>query len=104
MKHKTKVIYNNQLRTIYDVYPDNMASLCLIDEEDIEYEDVEEDFLVPVKDLKIVPKTIKVNVRYYLEEFGGNVKIDFERMAEEFEQELSKLNPNAVVMCSIEND
>jgi len=104
MKHKTKVIYNDQLRTIYDVYPDNMASLCLIDEEDFEYEDVEEDFLVPVKDLKIVPKAIKVNVRYYLDEFGGNLKIDFEKMAEEFEQELSKLSPNAVVMCSVEND
>lgn len=104
MKHKTKVIYDNQLRTIYDVYPDNMASLCLIDENGEEYDDVEEDFLVPVKDLKIVPKTIKVNVRYYTDEFTGNVKIDHEQMAEEFEQELSKISPNAVVMCSIDID
>lgn len=104
MKHKTKVIYNNQLRTIYDVYPNERVSLCLIDEEGEEYTDTEEDYLVPVKELKIVPKTIKINVRYYIEEFGGNVKIDFEQMAEDFEQELSKLSPNAVVMCSVEND
>ena len=101
MKHKTKVIYNDQLRTIYDVYPNNMASLCLIDENGEEYTDTEEDFLVPVKDLKIVPKTIKINVSYYIEEFGGNVKIDFEQMAEDFEQEINKLNPDAIIIKTI---
>ena len=52
MEQGQKVIYNNEIRTIYDIYPNNMASLCLIDEEDYEYLDVEEDYLVSIDKLK----------------------------------------------------
>ena len=52
MKYGQKVIYNNETRTIYDIYPNDMASLCLIDEDDFEYKDVEEDYLIPIKELK----------------------------------------------------
>jgi hypothetical protein len=52
MKQGQKVIHNNELRTIYDIYPDNMASLCLIDEDDFEYNDIEEDYLISINELK----------------------------------------------------
>lgn len=52
MKQGQKVIYDNQVRTIYDIYPDNMASLCLIDQDEDEYLDVEEDELVSINELK----------------------------------------------------
>jgi hypothetical protein len=47
-----KVLVNNDVRTIYDVYTDNKVSLCLIDSDGYEYEDVEEDFLINVSDIK----------------------------------------------------
>ena len=52
MKQGQKVIYNNEVRTIYDIYPDNMVSLCLIDQDDFEYNDVEEDYLISINELK----------------------------------------------------
>ena len=52
MKQGQRIIYDNQVRTIYDIYPNDMASLCLIDEDDFEYKDVEEDYLIPIKELK----------------------------------------------------
>lgn len=54
MKQGQKVIYNNEIRTIYDIYPNDMVSLCLIDEEDFEYLDVEEDYLTSVNDIKLI--------------------------------------------------
>lgn len=39
---------------------------------------------------------------YYFEDENGVIHYDFEQMADEFEQELSKLDKNAVVMCSVE--
>lgn len=52
MEPGQKVIYNNEVRTIYGIYPNDMASLCLIDNEGYEYEDTEEDELTPINDLK----------------------------------------------------
>ena len=46
-----KVMYENQVRTIYGIYENNQVSLCLVDEEGYEYEDVEEDFCVDVKNV-----------------------------------------------------
>lgn len=46
-----KVMYENQVRTIYGIYENNQISLCLVDEDGYEYEDVEEDFCVDVKNV-----------------------------------------------------
>lgn len=46
-----KVIYQGEVRTIYQVYSETMVSLCLIDEDGYEYEDVEEDYQTLVSDL-----------------------------------------------------
>lgn len=46
-----KVIYQGEVRTIYQVYSETMISLCLIDEDGYEYEDVEEDYQTLVDDL-----------------------------------------------------
>jgi hypothetical protein len=51
MKQGQKVKYQNVIRTIYDIYPNNMASLCLIDEDEFEYLDIETDELVPINEL-----------------------------------------------------
>jgi hypothetical protein len=47
-----KVLLNNEVRTIYDTYPNQKVSLCLIDADGYEYEDVEEDFLININDIK----------------------------------------------------
>ena len=38
----------------------------------------------------------------YIRNEDGSVEYDFEQMAEEFENELSKLNESVVIMCSAE--
>lgn len=38
----------------------------------------------------------------YIRNEDGSITYDFEMMAEEFENELSKLDDSVVVMCSIE--
>ena len=43
---------------------------------------------------------IAVPIMYYTDN-EGNIVYDFEGMAEEFENELSKLDENVVVMCSV---
>ena len=43
---------------------------------------------------------IVVPIMYYIDEDGNKV-YDFEEMANHFENELSKLDENVVVMCSI---
>ena len=52
MQQGQRVIYNNEVRTIYDIYPNCMASLCLIDEDEFEYTDIETDELVNINELK----------------------------------------------------
>jgi hypothetical protein len=62
IKEGDKVIYKGEERTVYALYPKGMASLCLIDDEDdYEYEDVEEDYQVSIKDLKPVKGSKKKN-------------------------------------------
>jgi hypothetical protein len=64
MKQGQKVKYQNVIRTIYDIYPNNMASLCLIDEDGFEYLDIETDELVPINELtqlKQFTKYLKTN-------------------------------------------
>ena len=41
---------------------------------------------------------------YYRKDENGQIHYDFEQMAEEFENQLSKLDPNVVVMCSVEEN
>jgi hypothetical protein len=53
MESGDKVIYQGEMRTIYTVYSDTMVSLCLIDEEGYEYDDVEEDYQTPISELTI---------------------------------------------------
>ena len=52
MEAGQKVIYQNEVRTIYAVYDDENVSLCLQDDEGEEYDDVEEDYTIPIKDIK----------------------------------------------------
>ena len=47
-----KVLHDNEVRTIYAIYDDENVSLCLIDEDDYEYDDVEEDYLTPISQLQ----------------------------------------------------
>lgn len=49
-----KVKYKNEVRTIYGIYVDNQVSLCLIDSDGYEYDDVEEDYCVNVDDIEIM--------------------------------------------------
>ena len=44
---------------------------------------------------------IEIQIMTYTDD-NGNVVYDFEGMAEEFENELSKLDEKVVVMCSVE--
>ena len=53
---------------------------------------------------KNIPGKIEVGVYWYIDEKTGKINFDFEEITNEFEQELSKLDKNAVVMCSVEND
>ena len=39
---------------------------------------------------------------YYIVNDDGSITYDFEQMAEEFENELSKLDDSVIVMCSVE--
>ena len=39
----------------------------------------------------------------YIRNEDGSITYDFEMMAEEFENELSKLDDSVVIMCSVEN-
>ena len=39
----------------------------------------------------------------YIRNEDGSITYDFEMMAEEFENKLSKLDDSVVVMCSVEN-
>lgn len=45
-KSGEEVLYKGEVRTIYSVYDDNNVSLCLED-----YDDVEEDYLIPISEL-----------------------------------------------------
>ena len=46
-------------------------------------------------------ETITIDVLYYEDEAGKKV-YDFEGMADVFEQQLSKLDDDVVVMCSVQ--
>ena len=46
-------------------------------------------------------KKIEVPICFYIDDKGNKV-YDFEAMTEEFEMELSNLDENVVVMCSVE--
>lgn len=52
---------------------------------------------------KTIPASVTINVYHYKDD-EGNVQIDFEEMANEFEQKLSELDSSVVVMCSIESN
>jgi len=45
------VLYKGEMRTIYSVYDNENVSLCLLGEDGEEYEDVEEDYQTPIKEL-----------------------------------------------------
>ena len=46
-----KVLHEKQIRTIYSIYSETMVSLCLIDNDGYEYDDVEEDYQIPISKL-----------------------------------------------------
>ena len=53
-----------------------------------------------------IPKTVDVatvGIYYYIDEESGEKVYDFESMAEEFENELSKIT-ECIVMCSIKGE
>ena len=54
---------------------------------------------LPHHDMKI-----EIGVYWYQDEETGEIHYDFEEMANEFEQKLSELNSDVVVMCSIEEN
>ena len=54
LKSGDKVLHEGIVRTISEVYDKDNVSLCLIDEEGYEYEDVEEDYQTPVSELRPV--------------------------------------------------
>jgi hypothetical protein len=47
---------------------------------------------------------IEISVYWYQDEETGKIHYDFEEMANEFEQKLAEIDPNIVVMCSIEEN
>lgn len=51
MQAGDKVMYQGEVRTIYDIYDNDNVSLCLIDDEGYEYDDVEEDYQTPISEL-----------------------------------------------------
>jgi|APGre2960657423_1045063.scaffolds.fasta_scaffold75643_2 hypothetical protein len=54
LKSGDKVLHEGIVRTISEVYNKDNVSLCLIDTEGNEYEDVEEDYQTPVTELRPV--------------------------------------------------
>jgi hypothetical protein len=46
-----KVLHEGKVRTIYTTYSDTMVSLCLVDKDGYEYDDVEEDYQTHINDL-----------------------------------------------------
>ena len=51
METGDKVLHGGIVRTIYGVYSNTHVSLCLMDEDGDEYEDVEEDYETPISEL-----------------------------------------------------
>lgn len=51
MKSGDKVLHEGVERTIYSVYSETMVSLCLVDKDGYEYDDVEEDYQTPINEL-----------------------------------------------------
>ena len=52
IKEGDKVIYKGEKRMVYAIYPNNMVSLCLQDEDGEDYEDVEADYLISMDKIK----------------------------------------------------
>lgn len=51
MESGDKVLHEGIVRTIYSVYSETMVSLCLVDKDGYEYDDVEEDYQTPINEL-----------------------------------------------------
>jgi hypothetical protein len=65
MKQGQKVIYKEQMRVVYDVYPNSMISLCLMDESGEHLDEEEADFLIPYSNVKTFDKKPDIRI-YYL--------------------------------------
>jgi hypothetical protein len=65
MKQGQKVIYKNEMRIIYNVYPNNKISLCLMDEDGDHLDEEEADFLIPYSNVKTFDKKPDIRI-YYL--------------------------------------
>ena len=46
-----KVLHEGKVRTIYTTYTDTLVSLCLVDKDGHEYDDVEEDYTTHINEL-----------------------------------------------------
>lgn len=51
---------------------------------------------------EIAVNQIVLPTYYIIDDEDGSITYDFEMMAEEFENELSKLDDSVVIMCSVE--
>ena len=77
LKSGDKVLHEGIVRTIYGVYSNTHVSLCLIDEDGYEYEDVEEDFQIPIDELTPSSETTKQEVLdYTIKELSDDNLID----------------------------
>ena len=54
VKQGQEIIYNNEIRIIYDIYDSNMISLCLVDEDGFQYTDSETDELINISEIKLI--------------------------------------------------
>ena len=54
-----------------------------------------------MKKEEIAVQNLTLQIMYYTDN-EGNIVYDFDGMAEEFENELAKLDTSVVIMCSVE--
>jgi hypothetical protein len=59
---------------------------------------------IKVEKIRLLPKYIKIEVCYYVDEETSKMQFDFEEMANQFENEISKLDHSVVVMCDIQDN
>ena len=89
IKEGDKVIYKGEKRTVYALYPEGMASLCLIDDEDdYEYEDVEEDYQVSIKDLTPVKGSKKKTKGIDLFEDYQDIPLKVQKVLDKYQEDI----------------
>jgi hypothetical protein len=59
---------------------------------------------IKVENIRLFPKYVKIEVCFSVNDETGKIEFDFEEMANQFENEISRLAHNVVVMCDIEEN